>query len=136
MNVTLRQKTLKDGRQSLFLDYYLPKAKQTRKKEALKLYLHSNPKTRLEKDENKKTLLLAQSIRSKKLLQLQHEKHDFSHLIGDKDTKSDRSFVAYFKEQTLKRIDKKGGMGFLNFSVKNFYFKKTNIFHINTAKLF
>lgn len=114
MNVTLRQKTLKNGRESLFLDYYLPKARQTRKKEALKLYLHPHPKSKLEKEHNKKTMTLAQSIRAKRLLQLQHEDHEFSHLISDKGTNSERSFVAYFKELTLKKIDMKATYGIWN----------------------
>ncbi|KAA1243324.1 site-specific integrase [Aquimarina sp. RZ0] len=114
MNVTLRQQTLKDGRQSLFLDYYLPKAKQTRKKETLKLYLYPNPKSKSEKEHNKKVSLLAESIRSKRLLQLQHEDHDFSHLIKDKDTHSERNFIAFFRELTNKKINQKASYGIWN----------------------
>ncbi|WP_255452784.1 Arm DNA-binding domain-containing protein [Aquimarina sp. RZ0] len=112
MNVTLRKQTLKDGRQSLFLDYYLPKAKQTRKKEALKLYLYPNPKSKSEKEHNKKISLLAESIRSKRLLQLQHEDHDFSHLIKDKDTSSERSFIAFLESLLTRRLTKKELMGY------------------------
>ncbi len=82
MNITLRKKVLKDGRESLFLDYYLPKENQKRKKETLKLYLSPNPRTKLEKANNKKTLELAESIRAKRLLALQHNHYEFSHLIG------------------------------------------------------
>ncbi|WP_025743062.1 site-specific integrase [Aquimarina pacifica] len=114
MNVTLRQKTLKDGRQSLFLDYYLPKAKQTRKKEALKLYLYPKPKSKLEKEHNKKVSLLAESIRSKRLLQLQHEDHEFSHLISNKDSGSSRNFIAYFRELTNKKINQPATYGIWN----------------------
>ncbi|WP_035085437.1 site-specific integrase [Aquimarina latercula] len=102
MNVTLRRKKLKDGRESLYLDYYVPKAKQTRKKESLKLYLLKNPKTRLDKEHNKKILILAESIRSKRLLALQHEQYEFSHLIEDTKKTSDECFVAYFRSQTDK----------------------------------
>ncbi len=110
MNISLRQKTLKDGRISLFLDYYLPKARQTRKKESLKLYLHPSPRTKIEKEHNKKTLILAESIRSKQLLKLQHDEHDFSHLIKDKEVTPKRSIVAYFKEQTQKRTGSSYGI--------------------------
>jgi integrase len=110
MNISLRQQTLKDGRESLFLDYYLPKAKQTRKKKSLKLYLYSNPKTRLEKEHNKKTRVLAESIRSKELLKLQHDQHNFSHLIKDTETTLKKSIVAYFQEQTRKRTGSSYGI--------------------------
>jgi integrase len=110
MNISLRQKTLKDGRISLFLDYYLPKARQTRKKESLKLYLHPSPRTKIEKEHNKKTLILAESIRSKQLLKLQHDEHGFSHLIKDKETTPKKSIVAYFKEQTRKRTGSSYGI--------------------------
>lgn len=114
MNISLRQKSLKDGRISLFLDYYLPKAKQIRRKESLKLYLYSNPKSKPQKEHNKNTLILAESIRSRQLLKLQHEEHDFSHLIRDKDTNSKKSFIAYFREQTKKKINNKSSYGIWN----------------------
>ncbi|MBL4653293.1 MAG: site-specific integrase [Flavobacteriales bacterium] len=108
MNISIRKKKLKDGRESLFLDYYLPDAKQTRKKESLKLHIHSKPRSPKEREHNKKTLLLAESIKSKKLLELQHEKHGFSHLIKDN---LDKSFITYFSEQTNKRFDSSGNYG-------------------------
>ena len=118
MNVSLRKQTLKDGRQSLFLDYYLPQAKQTRKKEALKLYLYPNPKSKLEKEHNKKISILAESIRSKRLLQLQHEDHEFSHLIQHKDTSSERNFIAYFRELINKKNNQKASYGIWNSTLK------------------
>ncbi len=86
MNIALRKKVLKSGKTSLFLDYYLPKAKQKRRKEFLKLYLFDKPKNKLEKSSNKKMLELAESIRVKRLLELQHRQHDFSHLIDKSDS--------------------------------------------------
>lgn len=100
MNISIRKALLKDGRESLFLDYYLPGASQKRTKEYLKLYLHSNPKTPKERAYNKKTMLLAESIRSKKLLELQHNTHGFSHLLEGNPQKN---FISYFSEQTEKR---------------------------------
>ena len=74
-NPKLGAKILSDGRESLFLDYYLgyimvydeskdkTVAKKDRKREALKLYLWQAPRTPLERQQNKETLELAKKIR-------------------------------------------------------------------------
>ena len=51
MKVTLRKRN-QGGKISLYLDYY---HKGKRKAEYLKLYLDSNPKSKTERDLNKKT---------------------------------------------------------------------------------
>ena len=107
MNVTLRKKTLSDGRISLYLDIYRPKSLPKRKREYLKLYLHPDPKTRKERESNKKTSLLAESIRSKRLLELQHDQFGFSHLNEEAQT----NFIAYFSEQAEKRRASSGNYG-------------------------
>lgn len=107
MNVSLRKKVLKDGRASLFLDIYLPNGLQKRKKEYLKLYLVPNPRTKKDREANKKTMLLAESIRSKKLLEIQHEHYGFTRL--NKETSS--NFIAYFSEQAEKRKESTGNYG-------------------------
>lgn len=74
-NPKLMAKILADGRESLFLEYYLGYtkeyhegrdemvAKKIRKKESLKLYLWQAPRTPLERQQNKETLELAKKIR-------------------------------------------------------------------------
>lgn len=74
-NPKLGAKILSDGRESLFLDYYLGYtmvyneekdkmvAKKERKRENLKLYLWQAPRTPLERQQNKETLELAKKIR-------------------------------------------------------------------------
>lgn len=74
-NPKLGAKILSDGRESLFLDYYLgykmiyneakdkEEAKKERKREALKLYLWQAPRTPIERQQNKETLELAKKIR-------------------------------------------------------------------------
>ena len=74
-NPKLGAKILSDGRESLFLDYYLgynmvydeakdkKVARKERKREALKLYLWQAPRTPLERQQNKETLQLAKEIR-------------------------------------------------------------------------
>lgn len=100
MTITLRTKELKGGRESLYLDYYLPNAKQKRKKESLKLYLFQKPKNPIEKDHNKKTRLLAESIRSKKMLEMQHDSAGFGHLIKKKN---EYNFLEYFSEMAEEK---------------------------------
>lgn len=108
MTISIRRKKLKDGRESLYLDYYLPEAMQKRKKESLRLHIYTNPKTPNEREYNKKILMLAESIRSKRLLGIQHETHGFSHLIRDNLNKN---FITYFSEQTDKRYNSSGNYG-------------------------
>lgn len=106
MKVTLRRKKLKNNKESLYLDIYLPETGKKRTKEYLKLYLFSKPKTKLEKEANKETLLLAESIAAKKLLQLQDENYGIK-----KSFKTDTNFVDYFRLQTEKRIYSSGNHG-------------------------
>ena len=74
-NPKLMQKTLADGRQSLYLEYYMgynkvidevtgkEHIKHIRSKEYLGLYLLPNPRTPEERQKNKETLALAAEIR-------------------------------------------------------------------------
>ena len=79
MKVNLREKKLKNGKRSLYLDFYPPviaDGRQTRR-EFLTLYIFEKPKTELERDHNKETRLLAETIRSKRQLDLQANPHGF-----------------------------------------------------------
>lgn len=69
MKISLRKRKIANGRITLFLEYYLGysinengKMKHNRSFEYLKLYLHENPITAIEKKENKEALQLAQNI--------------------------------------------------------------------------
>ena len=106
MTITIRKRKRKDGMESLILDYYFPKVGKKRIRETLELYIYSSPKTAKQKSHNKKTLLLAESIRSKKFLEIQHEEHGFSHLIKDD---LDKNFITYFSEQTEKKYNESSG---------------------------
>ena len=72
--VTLREKKLSTGKISLYLDYYPPiinpKNGTETRREFLKLYLFSNPKTIEEKKQNTENLDLAEIIKSKTTLSL------------------------------------------------------------------
>lgn len=103
MTVKLRQR-MKGNRISLYLDYY---SKDNRAKEYLKLYLYPSPNkgalTKLQKEENRKTLELAETIRSKRHLEIQNGIYGFQ----DK-TKMKKSFLGYVESLLTKR---KGSQG-------------------------
>ncbi len=77
MKVTLRQRT-KGDKVSLYLDYY---HKGKREYEYLELYLFPEPEkgklTKEQKESNKETLALAESIRSKRQLEIQNGIYGF-----------------------------------------------------------
>ena len=70
-NPKLKKKLLSDGNYSLYLDYYLGRIKDyytgeskvQRRREFLKLTIYSDPRTPIERQQNKETLQLAQKIR-------------------------------------------------------------------------
>lgn len=75
-NPKLYARILPDGRESLYLEYYMGynKAdgvvKVNRHKEQLKLYLYTNPRTPIERTQNKETLELVKKIRFERSQQL------------------------------------------------------------------
>jgi len=85
-NPKLQQSTLFDGRLSLYLEYYLgrrewideesgrSKIKHIRKKETLNLYLIANPRTPIERQNNKQVLELAKEIKMEREQELKKDK--------------------------------------------------------------
>ncbi|MDM1532845.1 site-specific integrase [Myroides marinus] len=68
--VALRQKSIKQGRKSLYLDFYPPilhpLTKKPTRREFLGLYIFEKPKTPIDKIHNTETLRIAESIRQKR----------------------------------------------------------------------
>lgn len=120
-NPKLRQLELKDGRASLYLEYYLGRSetpvldengeqvlytsgvmkgkpkfhvKHTRKKENLNLYIWAHPRSQQERLQNKNTLQLAEKIRFEREQQFLEDREGYR-LKKDKET----NFLAYFKEK-------------------------------------
>ncbi len=103
-NPKLGAKILTDGRESLFLDYYLgysmiydeernrQVAKKQRKREALRLYLWQAPRTPIERQQNRETLELAKKIRFEREQELKEGK--LGYRIGNKDK---INFLDYFQ---------------------------------------
>jgi integrase len=106
MNVTLRQR-LKGDKISLYLDYY---SNGKRQYEYLQLYLTPEPEkgklSKKEKDENKKTLELAEAIRSKRHLEIKNG------IYGFQDSgKLKGSFLRYVEYLAEQRKDSSGNYG-------------------------
>ncbi len=103
-NPKLQQKTLADGRQSLYLEYYMgynkvldeatgkEHIKHIRSKEYLGLYLLPNPRTPEERQRNKENLALAAEIRIDKEKALNARKFDKALPVKQKI-----NFLDYFR---------------------------------------
>ena len=102
MKVTLRQRK-KGNKISLYLDYY---NNGKREYEYLKLYLIPEPEkgkgklTKAQNDENSKMLSLAESIRSKRHLEIQNGIYGFN----DKE-KLKGQFIIYMETLAEKRLE-------------------------------
>lgn len=103
MKVAIRRKALNEEKEALFLDITHD---GKRKKEYLKLYLLTAPKSAKEKQENKFNLELAESIRAKRLLELKNGTFGFA---TEEDTKI--IFLDYFESLTKARKESPGNFG-------------------------
>lgn len=102
MKVTLRKRN-QGGKTSLYLDYY---HKGKRKLEYLKLYVNPAAKTKEEKELNKKTLQLAESIRAKRQIEIQNG------VYGFRDSeKMKASALEYIKNLADKKQGSSGNQG-------------------------
>lgn len=110
MKIKLRKRKLKDGRISLFLEYYKGytkdengKIKHDREFENLGLYLAAEVKTAKQKVENKDTILLADKILTQKQADYNAGKFGFG-----TQSKVNINFVDYFKQLTDDRFNSDG----------------------------
>ncbi|MFI2744187.1 tyrosine-type recombinase/integrase [Zhouia sp. PK063] len=101
--VTLRQKPMIQGRKSLYLDFYPPivntKNGKSTRREFLKLYIEDKPKTPLDKQGKKQTLLLAEQIRQKREYELNKPEiySAFEKEKLEQKEKGELSFIQYFE---------------------------------------
>lgn len=95
MGIAIRETKLVNNRIRLSLDIY---HQGKSKFENLRLYVFEKPKTLLEKDHNKRTRQLAESIKAKKVLELQEGQYNIH-----TGFKSQSSFTEYFKKLTRER---------------------------------
>ncbi len=111
IKVKLRQKTISKGRSSLYLDYYPgihdPKTDKLIRREFLNLYLLNNPRSPIDKQQDKETMQIAEQIRMKKHNQLnkpeiyteQERQQLKAKELGEKD------FIQYFHKLAYKRYE-------------------------------
>ena len=96
--VTVRQAKLKNGKISLYLDFYPairnPKTMKMTRREFLGIYIYASPKNQMESEFNKEMLMKAEGIRCIRVQSLINEQFGFL----DK-TKQKADFLAYFKEK-------------------------------------
>lgn len=109
--VTLRGKKISNGRLSLYLDFYPPLpdpiSGETTRRKFLGIYVLENPKTPLEKHDNKESYRIAEDIRSKEQnavnkadIYTEFEKEQLRRIeMGNRD------FLEYFKQLTRKRVN-------------------------------
>ena len=122
MKVHLRQrKQTKSGSISLFLEIYKGttitqegKIKNLRDYEYLNLYLIDKPKTPIDKQHNKDTLQLAESIKAKRELEIKNGLYGFVN-----DFKQSTNFIDYFRGQMEKRKQSNGNFGNWDSSLKH-----------------
>ena len=107
--VKLRQKTISGNRQSLYLDFYPaivnPKTGELTRREFLSLYIFDKPKTVLDKDHNKSTLIIAEQLRQKREYQLNKPEvytEEEREKLAQKAL-GEQNFVIYFKKLAHKR---------------------------------
>ena len=114
MKVHLRKRQhTKTGSISLFLEIYKGtstspdgKTKIIRDYEYLNLYLIDKPKSPFDKQHNKDTLQLAESIKAKRELEIKNGIYGFTN-----NFKQSTNFIDYFKAQMDKRQQSKGNYG-------------------------
>ncbi|NGX84707.1 site-specific integrase [Aequorivita sp. KMM 9714] len=110
MKVTLRQRK-KNNKISLYLDYY---HKGNRKTEYLRLYLTPNPKTKTEREANKKTKQLAEAICAQRQLEMQTGIYGFQDL-----EKLKGNFISYVSALAEKKNTSSGNYGSWNSMLKH-----------------
>lgn len=97
--IKIRTKKLENGMESIYLDIYTD---GKRKKEYLKLYLLPDT-TKVNKQKNKETLTLVNSIKAKKLVELNSGRFDFENRAGEKMLLMDYMKEYLEKQRTDKR---------------------------------
>jgi len=109
--VKLREKKISKGRLSLYLDFYPPiknlETGNLSRREFLNLYIFQKPKNPIDKEHNKKTLIIAQSIRQKRENYLNKPEiySDFEKEKLRLKEIGENSFLKYFEKLTLKRTN-------------------------------
>jgi integrase len=128
MKVTLRERK-KNGKINFYLDYY---TKGKRKTEYLRLYLSIDPKTKAEKDINKKTRLLAETIWAQRQVEIQQGHYGFNDI-----EKLKGSFTTYITALAEKKNTSSGNYGNWYSMIKHFKeYRPTDVSFQNIDRAF
>jgi len=113
MKINLKQKKLKNGKSSLFLEFYngyrIDKngvKKHLRKFEYLKQYVFDNPKNTEEKRKNKETIQLAENILAIRKAEYIQGKYKIKN-----DKKGEVTFLDYYEQLKEDRFETKANYG-------------------------
>jgi site-specific recombinase XerD len=96
--VTIRERQLKSGDKSLYLDIYY---NGQRRREFLKLYVTNRPKTPAEREGNRQIRALAEDIRAKRELEIKHSEYGFV-----SPTVRKINFLDYFQKSIVEYTGK------------------------------
>ena len=102
--VTVRQRPIKNGQISLYLDFYPairhPKTGRLSRREYLGLYIYANPTERFQQEFNRSMLQKAELIKCRRTESIINEEFGFLDRSKDKE-----SFLDYYKEWIKERGD-------------------------------
>lgn len=105
MSVHIRKKTISNGRQSLYLDFWPPVAdsagKQSRR-QFLKLYIYDKPTTSEQRKHNRNTLRLAEKVRAEREIEIQESRYN-----GRSD---DTTVINYLHAEAQRRSRQTAGI--------------------------
>ncbi len=115
IKVTLRKKSISNGKQSLYLDFYPPivhpDTHQETRREFLKLYIVEKARKAIDKRKNEETLNLAELIRQKResLLNRPEIYTEFEKQEFERQEKGKQNFLYFYKQQVQKRKGSSNG---------------------------
>jgi len=122
-NVTLRKKPIANDKTSLYLDYFppvvSPKTGKETRREFLKLKIHNNPSSKIEREHNKTTIEFAELIRAKRLVQIKNREFGFK-----ENVEININFVDYYETIVTEYFDKGSKPTYFAWKSSLGYFKK------------
>lgn len=109
IKVTLRKKSISNGKQSLYLDFYPaiihPDTNQETRREFLKMHILEKPRKAIDKKNNEETLNIAELIRQKResLLNRPEIYTEFEKQEFERQEKGKQNFLVFYDKQVQKR---------------------------------